>query len=138
MLTIDATSGGGAPQENVVVSAISVDPTTGIESVTFTPSLSHLAGYSVQSAQTQTLGQFYGNFVTRVGLDGQAAISGNQTQTTLANNINQVRQSISGININEETQNLVQYQNAYSAAARTINVINQMMQTLINNLGVGS
>ena len=138
VLTIDATSGGGAPQENVVVSAISVDPTTGIESVTFTPSLSHVAGYSVQSAQTQTLGQFYGNFVTRVGLDGQAAISGNQTQTTLANNINQVRQSISGININEETQNLVQYQNAYSAAARTINVINQMMQTLINNLGVGS
>jgi len=135
VLTIDATKGGGPPQENVTVSAISFNG--GIESITFTPTLAHAANFTITSAQTQTLGQYYGNFVTKVGLDVQTATTGTNTQTTLANNINQVRQSISGINLDEETQNLIKYQSAYTAAAHTINVLNQILQTTINSLGVG-
>ncbi len=135
VLTIDAQPGGAPPQENVVVSAVSF--TGGIESVTFTPANSHLAGFSIASAQVQTLGQFYGQLITQVGLDTQTAITGTQTQTNLANNINATRQSIDGINIDEETQNLIKYQNAYQAAAQTINVLNQLLNTVINNLGVG-
>jgi len=134
LLTLD---GGTANQENVTVSAVSISPTTGAESITFTPAKPHAAGYSVASAQTQTLGQYFGNFVTQLGLDAQGANTGVTTQTTLANSLNQQRQSISGINIDEETQNLIQYQNAYAAAARTLNVLNQNLQTIINNLGVG-
>ncbi|MHB8177307.1 MAG: flagellar hook-associated protein FlgK [Vulcanimicrobiaceae bacterium] len=135
VLTIDAQPGGVPPQENVVVSAVSF--TGGIESVTFTPVNAHAAGFSIASAQVQTLGQFYGQLITQVGLDTQTAITGTQTQTNLANNINATRQSIDGINIDEETQNLIKYQNAYQAAAQTINVLNQLLNTVINNLGVG-
>ncbi|MHB8146870.1 MAG: flagellar hook-associated protein FlgK [Vulcanimicrobiaceae bacterium] len=134
VLTLD---GGTANQENVTISAISISPTTGAESITFTPAKAHAVGYSIASAQTQTLGQYFGNFITQLGLDAQGANSGVTTQTTLANSLNQQRQSISGINIDEETQNLIQYQNAYAAAARTLNVLNQNLQTIINNLGVG-
>jgi len=137
VLTIDATTGGGAPQENVVVSAISISPVTGIETVTFTPAAAHVAGFSVASAPTQTLGQTYGNIITQVGLDGQTVGAGTTAQTTLASNIDAVRQGISGINIDEETQNLIKYQNAYQAAARTMNVLDQMLGTIINSLGVG-
>jgi flagellar hook-associated protein 1 FlgK len=49
----------------------------------------------------------------------------------LANNINQVRQSIDGINIDEETQNLIKFQNAYQAAAQTMNVLEQMLGTIL-------
>ena len=134
VLTLD---GGTANQENVTVSAINVNPATGAETVTFTPAKAHAIGYSIASAQTQTLGQYFGGFVTQLGLDAQGANTGVTTQTTLANALNQQRQSISGINIDEETQNLIQYQNAYAAAARTLNVLNQNLQTIINNLGVG-
>ncbi|MDE2482988.1 MAG: flagellar hook-associated protein FlgK [bacterium] len=137
VLTLDAQPNGASPQENVVVSAISVNPTTGIESVTFTPANNHAAGYSIASAQVQTLQQFYGQTITQVGLDTQTAITGSATQTTLAQNIDNVRQSISGINIDEETQNLVKYQNAYQAAAKTISTLNQLLTFVINNLGVG-
>lgn len=136
VLTLDAQPGGAAPQENVTVTAVSF--ANGVESVTFTPANNHAANFTIASAQTQTLGQFYGNFITQVGLDAQTATTGNSTQTTLAGNINQVRQGISGINIDEETQNLIQYQSAYSAAAHTISVLNQILQTTINSLGVGS
>jgi flagellar hook-associated protein FlgK len=137
VLTIDAAPGGGAPQENVVVSSVTYNPVTGIESFTATFANAHAAGASVTSAQTQTLGQFYGQTVSQMGVDTQTAITGTQSQTTLSSNIDKVRQSVDGINIDEETQNLIKYQNAYSATARTINVLDSMLGTIINSLGVG-
>jgi flagellar hook-associated protein 1 FlgK len=106
--------------------------------MTFTPANAHAAGFSIASAQTETLGQYYGNFVTQVGLDAQTAQTGTTTQTSLATNINAERQSISGINLDEETQQLIQYQSAYTAAAQTLNILNQTLTTTINSLGVGA
>ncbi len=135
VLTVDATAGGAAPQENVVVSAISVNPATGIESITATFTNAHAAGFSIASAQTQTLGQFYGGLVSQMGADTQTATTGAAAQSTLAQNIDQVRSGIDGINIDEETQNLIKYQNAYQAAAKTINVLDSLLNTVINTLG---
>jgi flagellar hook-associated protein 1 FlgK len=137
VLTIDATAGGGAPQENVVVSAVSFNPGTGIESFTATFANPHLATASVTSAQTQTLSQFYGQTVSQMGVDTQTAITGATSQTNLTSNIDKVRQGVDGINLDEETQNLIKFQNAYQATARTINVMDQMLGTIINSLGVG-
>lgn len=137
VLTLDAQSGGVAPQENVSVTSISVNPVTGIESVTFTPANAHAANFTVAAAPVQTLQQFFGQLTTQVGLDTQTAITGTTTQTNLTQNINNVRQSIAGINIDEETQNLVKYQNAYQAAAKTIATLNSLLGTIINGLGVG-
>lgn len=135
ILTIDATAGGGAPQENVVVSAVSVNPLTGVESFTATFKNAHAANFSISSAPVQTLGQYYGSLVSQIGQDTATATTGSTAQTTLASNIDEVRQSVDGINIDEETQNLIKYQNAYQAAARTVNVLESMLTTVINTLG---
>lgn len=137
VLTVDAQpnptnqSPPPSPQENVVV--LSVDHLANGET-TFTAQFSntHSAGFSITTAQTQTLGQTYGTLVTTIGLDAQTAITGTNTQTTLANSINQTRQSIDGINIDEETQNLIQFQNAYQAAAQTMSVLEQILTDTIN------
>jgi flagellar hook-associated protein 1 FlgK len=55
----------------------------------------------------------------------------------LASSINAVRQSTDGINIDEETQNLVKFQNAYGAAAHVITVLSAMLDDAIN-LGAGT
>ena len=125
LLTIDA---GTANQENVVVTA--VNRTAG--TISFTAANAHAAGFSIATAQTQTLGAAYGGLVTQLGLDTQTAITGASAQQTLASNIDKVRQSIDGINIDEETQNLIKYQNAYAAAAKTTNVLAQLLQTAVN------
>ena len=137
VLTVDAQPGGGSPQENVVVTGVSIDPVTNVESITATFANAHAANFSIASAQTQTLGQFYGGLVSKMGLDAQTAITGASSQASLASNIDATRQSVDGINLDEETQNLVKYQNAYAAAARTMSVLNQMLGTIITNLGQG-
>ena len=134
VLTVDAQSGGGAPQENVIVSAVSF--AGGIETITATFANAHAAGFSIASAQTQTLGQYYGQLVGQMGVDAQTAIAGSQAQTNLSQNIDKVRQGVDGINIDEETQNLIKYQNAYQAVARTMNVMDSLLNTVVNNLGV--
>jgi len=133
VLTLDAGSVLGT-QENVTVSAISF--VGGTETITFTPAQAHGAGFTIQSAPKQTLQQFYGQTVTQIGLDAQTAQTGAANQTNLTTTINNQRQSIAGINLDEETNNLIQYQNAYSAAAKTISTLNQMLGVVLDNLGV--
>lgn len=126
------TVGAGTPaQENVIVTA--VNRATGTFTATFANA--HALGFSITTAQLQTLGQAYGKTITQIGLDAQTAITGNSTQTTLTKRIDAVRQGIDGINLDEETQNLVKYQQAYQAAARTMNVLDQMLNTIVTSLG---
>jgi len=75
------------------------------------------------------LGAYYGGLGHPDRTDTSNATTGSSSQTTLASNIDSVRQGVDGINIDEETQNLVQYQNAYQAAARTLNVIETLLTT---------
>jgi flagellar hook-associated protein 1 FlgK len=131
VLTIDA---GTPAQENVTVTAVNRNTGT----ISFVAKNAHLvANYSITSAQTTTLQQNYANLVARVGQDTAAATTGSAAQTTLTTNINQVRQSTDGINIDEETQNLVKFQNAYGAAAHVISTLSAMLSDAIN-LGGGS
>ncbi len=127
LLTIDA---GTANQENVVVSA--VNRVTG--TITFTAANAHGINFSVATAPAQTLGAYYGGLVGRLGTDTANAITGNGAQTQLAAGIDKVRQGIAGINLDEETQNLIRYQNSYQAAARTMNVLDTLLQTAIGLL----
>jgi flagellar hook-associated protein 1 FlgK len=127
VLTIDA---GTANQENVVVTAL--DRTTG--TVTFTATKAHGIGFAIATAPAQTLAAYYGGLVGQLGTDTANAITGAGAQAKLAANIDKVRQGISGINLDEETQNLIRYQNSYQAAARTMNVLDTLLQTAIGLL----
>jgi len=52
--------------------------------------------------------------------------------TTSINQLNDQLGAISGVSINEETTNLLNYQNAFSAAARVVSTVDQMTETLLN------
>jgi flagellar hook-associated protein 1 FlgK len=137
VLTIyDGNPPSTANQENVTITQIDRNTNT----ITFNVKNAHVAPATVlyiSSAQTSTLQQSYANLVAKMGLDAATATTGNATQSTLASNVNQVRQSTDGINIDEETQNLVKFQNAYGAAAHVISVLSAMLSDAIN-LGSGS
>ena len=44
---------------------------------------------------------------------------------------------MSGVSLDEEMTNLIQYQQAYQASARVMNAIDQTLSTLINQVGGG-
>jgi len=74
----------------------------------------------------------YSNLVFTVGnLSAQAQAQASATQTSLQQ-LNNQRDSVSGVSIDEETTNLIRFQNAYQAAAHVVSTINDLTQDLFN------
>ena len=116
---------GGGPSGTLT---LQVTNTTGA-AVKFGPGQTNYT--ALMATPQQTLGQFYAAVIAQVGIDGQTATTGTKTQTNIANSIDQVRQSIDGINLDEETQNLIKYQTAYQAAAKTVTILDTMLQSVL-------
>ncbi len=81
--------------------------------------------------------QAYSAFVSQVGSGVQAAQSTQATQQAVLTAVSNQRQSVSGVSLDEEMTNLIQYQQAYQASARVMNAINTTLDTLINTVGGG-
>jgi flagellar hook-associated protein 1 len=127
------TVGGVVTAVNRNTGLISLQMTNnGAAAVTFSTNAVTPGDFTgVIATQAQTLGQAYAAIIAQVGLDGQTATTGTSTQTNIANSINQTRQSIDGINLDEETQNLIMYQTSYQAAAKVVTIIDTMLQSVL-------
>ena len=78
-----------------------------------------------------TLRDFYTATAAGVGVGVQNAQNDVSIYQTLTDSADAQRQSISGVNIDEEMTNLIGQQAAYSAAARLVSTADQMIQTLL-------
>jgi flagellar hook-associated protein 1 FlgK len=78
----------------------------------------------------------YRALIVQLGVDTQAAQRRHEIQRQSAANLDDARQAQSGVNIDEEMTNLIQYQHAYDAAARFMTTIDEMLDTLINHTGI--
>lgn len=74
--------------------------------------------------------------VSCMGVDGQQAEYYYKNQIALTEQIDNRRQSISGVSVNEEMGNLVKYQHAYKAAAKMIQTYAEILDVLVNRLGI--
>ena len=74
----------------------------------------------------------YANLVAFTGNLAQQAQSGVTASTASLNRLNDLLGSISGVSINEETSNMLTYQNAFQAAARVVNTVDQLTQVVLN------
>ena len=71
-------------------------------------------------------------YVSRIGSQSQTAAARSTTATTASTAATTAQTSVSGVDLDEETSNLVIYQHAYQASARVISTINDVLSTLIN------
>jgi flagellar hook-associated protein FlgK len=131
LLTIVNASSG--TQQSVPVTAVNRNTGT----ITVSASEPINPGDPITTTQSQTIGAAYGSLVTEMGLDMSTATTGLSTQTALSSSIDQARQAVDGINVDEETQNLIKFQAAYTAAAKTFTTLNTMMQTTLNLIAGG-
>ncbi len=74
----------------------------------------------------------YGLLVERVGTKTSVAQLNAQADETVLNSSIAVRESVSGVNLDEEAANLVRFQQAYQAAAQLITASRNMFDTLLN------
>lgn len=85
---------------------------------------------------TTKFDQYYKDLIGDVGVKSQHAQSMVTGQKTLIGYLEERQESISGVSIDEEVVNLVQFQKAYDANAKVIATITDMLDTIINRLGV--
>lgn len=94
--------------------------------------IANLQEKRTMNLNTTTFGDYYDSMVSDAGLAVQQATSYYDHQDQMVLQVENYRESISGVSIDEETVNLIKYQNAYQAAAKLINTADEMMEILLN------
>ena len=90
----------------------------------------------VMIGSERTFDDYFADAVTNVGLKGEQAEHMLLSQNKIMEDLRNLRDSISGVNIDEELADIIKFQHGYNAAAKYISVQDSLLDTLINRLGV--
>jgi flagellar hook-associated protein 1 FlgK len=90
----------------------------------------------VMVGRLSTFDDFFADSVGRIAAWGEQSKWALATENARMKDLLDRRQSISGVNMDEELANMVRFQHGYNAAARFITTVNSMLDTLINRMGV--
>ncbi|WP_201740329.1 flagellar hook-associated protein FlgK [Exiguobacterium sp. SH1S21] len=83
-----------------------------------------------------SIGKYYQNVIGNMAVE--ASQSGSLAKSTFAlmASSDQRRMSVSAVSLDEEMTMMIQYQHAYNAAARNITAVDEMLDKIINGMGV--
>lgn len=90
----------------------------------------------IGSGQSLNFQDYYAEFVTRVGTEGNEVIQRVEDKQTVVNHVDNLRHSMSAVSTDEEMSNMMKYQHAYNASARVINAVDSMIDTIVNRMGL--
>ena len=76
--------------------------------------------------------EFYGNTAGKVGSQLATARDNSDTQQQVVAQARSLRDQASGVSLDEEAVNLIEYQRAYQATAKMISVLNDLTETTVN------
>lgn len=79
-----------------------------------------------------TMGDFYNASVGTHAVASAAANNALQATDAILSSLEAQRESVSGVNLDEEAIRMVTYQRAFEGAARYVNTVNEMLQTLLS------
>ena len=97
--------------------------------------LAGVADAPIAGLDGQDAGEAYGRLVGRVGQRKSQAASTLSNREAMAAQIQTMRESVSGVSLDEEMVSMTQYQRAFEAASRVFTTADQLLEDLINTLG---
>jgi len=83
-----------------------------------------------------SIGDAFNAIISQIGVRAQEAIRMTENQVVLENHLINLKESISGVSLDEEMANMIRFQHAYSAAARMMTAVDEMLSIIINRLGI--
>jgi flagellar hook-associated protein 1 FlgK len=86
---------------------------------------------AITAGTTATFGSYFNALVSTVGLDVQSAKNTEAQDTAFTKQLTTLRESNSGVSLDEELTNLIKYQRSYQASAKLITTATEMMDTVI-------
>jgi flagellar hook-associated protein 1 FlgK len=93
--------------------------------------IASLRNNPVMVGSLSTFDDFFADSTGRMGLLGKQCERAVHTEQDIMKTLHEMRQSISGVSIDEELANMIRYQHGYNAAARFITTVNTMLDTLM-------
>jgi flagellar hook-associated protein 1 FlgK len=78
----------------------------------------------------------YRAMIVELGVQSAVSSRNLDIQSVVTTNVDASRESVAGVNLDEEMSNMLQFQHAYSAAARMVTAIDEALDVLINRTGV--
>lgn len=84
------------------------------------------------AGSSQTSDEYYQSTIVQVGINARANLDILDVEQAFVEDFSRRRQEVSGVSLDEETTNLIQFQRAFEGAARVIQVTDRMLETLIN------
>lgn len=97
--------------------------------------ISDLQQLSALSSGNATFAEGYGNLVSDVASKTSGFERSSTTQAELLRRAEDTRAARSGVNLDEEAANIMQFQQAYEASARVVSVANDLFQSLLRATG---
>ncbi len=83
-----------------------------------------------------TTDDFWRSVCAQVGVMSQESLRMVKNQDTLLNELENKRQSVSGVSLDEEMTNMIKFQHAYNAASRFITTIDEAIEVIVNRMGL--
>ncbi len=99
-------------------------------------SIASIRNSNVMVGKSRTFDDYFADSVTNVGLKGEQAQNMLASQNAIMSDLTALRDSISGVNVDEELADIIKFQHGYNAAARFITVQDQLLETIINRMGI--
>lgn len=112
---IVAGSKSGAPGDNTVANVISSLQTRGI-----------------MDGGNATFDDYYSTNVGQIGTVVQRAMKTAESQKNIMSQLSNIRESISGVSLDEETTKMIEFQKTYDASARLIRTADEMFDTVLS------
>lgn len=94
--------------------------------------IGNLEFQDLMNGNTATFGAYYASLVGDVAGSAKTAADQFDQNTSVMNQLESYRDEVSGVSIDEEMVNLVQFQHAYAAAAKLISATDEMLDVLMN------
>lgn len=82
-------------------------------------------------SSSDTLDGHYNSLLAEIGMKGRSVSRDLEFNTMMADQLNELRESSSGVSLDEEMANLIKFQHAYTAAAKLISSSDEMLNTLL-------
>ncbi|SHH69898.1 flagellar hook-associated protein 1 FlgK [Caloranaerobacter azorensis DSM 13643] len=79
---------------------------------------------------------YYRDIISSIGVAANEAAVMEQSQKILVSQIDDKRKSISAVSLDEEMTDMLKYQHSYVASSRVVNAIDEMIDNIINRMGV--
>ncbi|HHX23591.1 MAG TPA: flagellar hook-associated protein FlgK [Thermoanaerobacterales bacterium] len=83
-----------------------------------------------------TIDEYYGALISKIGVDSQEATRAADSQAFMVSQLNERRQMVSSVSLDEEMSNMILHLHGYNAASRVVTTIDEMLDTVVNRMGI--